>query len=160
MRTIASTLALVGFAAACAPAGRAPAAPDPLSGLRYLVGTWNCTYSAGRVRISYKAHFAYALGDNWMRESDSWSGGGGDVAMFTYEPKRRAWTAIIVDNERTTAVMRATGSNPDHVTYHSVIPDASMSESFDRTSPSRYEVRFTQHARGKTLKSTDVCVKA
>jgi hypothetical protein len=135
------------------------AASDPLASLRYLVGTWNCTYRAGKVQVTYTATFAYDMSGNWMRERDSWAGGGGDQAMFTYEPKRRGWTAVIVEQERTAAIFRAAGANPNHLVYRSVYPDAGVSEIFDRTSPANYSLRFAQSVGGKTMKSTDACVK-
>jgi opacity protein-like surface antigen len=135
-------------------------AADPLSSLRFLVGAWNCTYLAGKVHMNYKAMFAYDLGGNWMRESDNWTGGGGDLGMFTYEAKHHAWTAVIMENERTTTLFRASGSNPNHIVYRSVYPTAGMTDVFERTSPTRYTIRFTQSGGGKTLKSTDTCIKA
>jgi hypothetical protein len=141
--------------AALAPAS----ANDPLSSLRYLVGAWNCTYHAGATRVSYKALFSYDMGGNWVRERDSWAGGGNDLGMFTYEPKRHGWTAVVIEPERSTVVFRASGDNPNHIVYRSLYPDTSMTEIFVRDSPTRYTLQFTQISTGKTTKSNDLCVK-
>ena len=151
-----SIAAVVLVALTLAPARAA----DPLSSMRFLVGNWMCTYDTGKTKVTYKATFAYELGANWLRESDSWTGGGGDFGYFTYEPKRRSWTAVVFENERTTTIFRADGANPNRIEYRSVYPDATMSELFERTSPVRYVLHFTQHAGGKTIHSTDVCVKS
>jgi hypothetical protein len=132
---------------------------DPLGSLRFLVGRWNCTYNAGKVHGLYAATFSYDMGGNWLRESDSWTGGGGDLGMFTYEPKRHGWTAVVLENDRTTTVFRASGSNPNHIVYRGAYPDTSMTDVFDRTSPTRYTLQFSQTTGGKTMKSTDTCVK-
>ena len=59
--------------------GVAPAsAGDPLSSLRFLVGTWNCTYQMGKASVSYHATYAYDMKDNWMSERDAVKGGGAD----------------------------------------------------------------------------------
>jgi hypothetical protein len=153
MKLIVTVLFLAAF-------GIAPAAAsDPLSSLRFLVGRWNCTYSAGKVHVAYAATFSYDMGGNWLRESDSSTGGGAGLGMFTYEPKRHGWTAVVLENDRSTTVFRAPGSNPNHIVYHSVYPDASMTDVFDRASPTRYTLQFSQITGGKTMKSTDTCVK-
>jgi hypothetical protein len=152
---------LLAMALILAALGAAPAsASDPLASLRFLVGTWNCTYQAAKVRVSYKATFAYDMSGNWLSERDSSTGGGSGLGMITYEPKRRGWTVVIVEPDRTATVFHATGDNPNHIVYHSVYPDASMTDVFDRSSPTRYTLHFTQSTAGKTMKSTDVCVKS
>ena len=153
MRRIAALLAL--FAALAAPGS----ASDSLASLQYLVGTWSCTYNAGKVHAKYAAIFAYDLRGNWLRESDSWSGGGSDLGMFTYEPKAHAWTAVVMEPERATVLFRASGSNPNRVVYRSVFPNAGMTDVFQRESPDRYTLHFTQTTGGKTTTSMDVCVK-
>jgi hypothetical protein len=152
MRTVAAGLLLVLMGTLPAPAA------DPLSSLRFLVGTWNCSYHAGTNHITYRAVFAYDMGGNWLRESDSWAGGGEDLGMFTYE-RKGGWTAVVLEPERQTTIMRATGDNPNHIVYHSVYPDASMTNVFDQTSPTRFTLHFTQSRNGKTAKSNDICVK-
>jgi hypothetical protein len=151
---------LAGLAFA-ATVGIVPAsAADSLSALRFLAGTWNCTYHAGKNAATYKATFAYDMSNNWMRERDEWAGGGSDLALFTYDPKRQVWTAVVIEPDRTITLFRATGSDANHIVYRSVHPDSTMTDVFDRTSPTVYTLHFTQAAAGKTTKSTDTCVKA
>ena len=135
------------------------AAADPLSSLRYLVGTWSCSYNAGKNHITYKAVYAYDMANNWMRESDSWAGGGNDLGMLTYDPKHHGWTAVIVEPERSATIFRSDGGDYAHIVYHSMYPDTSMTEVFDRQSQTRYTLHFTQTGRGRTIKSTDLCLK-
>ncbi len=135
------------------------AASDPLASLRFMVGTWNCTYQAPSAQVYYKATYAYDMGNNWLRESDAWKGGGSDLGMITYDPKSRAWMEVVMENERTVTLFRASGANPNRLVYRSVFPRAGMTDVFERTSPTRYTLHFTQSAGGRTMRSTDVCVK-
>jgi hypothetical protein len=149
-------IAVAALALSCIVA--APAS-DPLTSLQYLVGTWNCSFALGGRQITYKATFAYDLGNNWLREDDAWVGGGTDLAMFTYDPKTASWVITIAEQERNAVVFRGAGADPDHVVYHSVYPDASLTNVFDRVSPTSYTVRFSQTAGGKTTTSVNTCVK-
>jgi len=134
-------------------------AADPLSSLRFLVGSWNCSYQAGKTRVSYRATYVYDIGNNWLRENDSWTHGGSDLGMITYEPKGRQWIAVVVDNERSTAVFHAGGSNPNHIVYRSAYPTTKLTNVFDRNSPTRYTLHFSGKVGGASVKSTDVCTK-
>jgi hypothetical protein len=134
-------------------------AGDSLSSLRYLVGNWNCSYQAGKTHVDYKATYTYDIGNNWLRENDSWSHGGGDLGMITYDPKARQWIAAVMDDRRTIVVFHAGGSNPNHLVYRSAYPNAKLTNVFDRVSPTRYTLHFTASVGGKSMKSTDVCTK-
>lgn len=153
MRSIAASIVFVALAA------RPVSAADPLSSLHFLVGTWNCTYSTGKATVYYKATYTFDLRNNWLRVNDAWSGGGNDLGMITYEPHRRGFTAVIMDDQRATVVFHANGSNPDTIVYHSVFPNAMLTDVFQRDSPTRYRLHFTQTAGHRSLRSTDVCVK-
>ncbi len=151
MKVTVTALLLAAFVAAPARAS------DPLASLHFLVGTWNCTYNAGKVHANYKAIFSYDMSGNWLKESDSWAGGGGDLGMFTYE--KGGWTAVVLERERTTAVFHASGSDSNHVVYRSIYPHAGMTDIFDRVSATRFTLHFKQTAGGKTTSSNDTCVK-
>jgi opacity protein-like surface antigen len=153
MRLLAASLV-------CAVLASSPAAAaDSLSSLRFLVGTWNCSYQAGRTHVDYRATYSYDLGNNWLRENDSWTHGGSDLGMITYEPRTRQWVSAVMDDQRTVVVFHAGGSNPNHLVYHSAYPNAALTNVFDRNSPTRYTLHFSGKVGGRSLKSTDVCTK-
>lgn len=135
----------------------APAA-DPLSSLRFLVGSWKCTYQAGKTHVYYKATYSYDLARTWLRESDS-SSGGSDLAMITYSPKAHGWTSIVIEPDRSAVVFFGAGNNPNQIVYRSVYPDAASTDVFDRKSPISYTLHFSERHGGRTMQSHDVCVK-
>lgn len=150
-----STAFLLSIALSGVPAR----ASDPLSSLRFLVGTWKCTYQAGKTHVYYKAVYSYDLGGNWLRENDSWNGGGTDLGMITYSPKAHGWTEVVMEPERGGYVFHGTGDNPAHIVYRSVYPAADSTDVFERKSQTRYTLHFTQRAGGRTMQSADVCDK-
>ena len=136
-----------------------PAAATPLAGLQYLVGTWNCTYRAGAVRFAYDATYAYDHDGHVLRQIASWKGGG-DEELLAYDAQHASWGAVVFDGQGTSTVMRATGSDPNHIAYHSVYPDASIAVTFDRVSSTEYTLHGTVRMGGKTITSVDTCLRA
>ena len=148
--------ACVVFALFCA----APAvAGDPLAALSYLAGTWSCTYNGGGQHITYVATYDYVMGNNWLRERDVWTGGGGDVGLTTYEAKSNTWTEIVAENERSTTVFSAKGTDGGHRVYQSVYPNALLNLTFDRVSDTKYTLHFHGTYLGKLMTSYDTCTK-
>lgn len=153
VRTLAVALTLI----ATTLGASAAANPDQLPSLRYLVGTWTCTYHAGTTTGSYKALYTYDMGSNWLVERDTWAGGG-DEGRFTYDAKRQRWVVVVAGNDRSTTVFEGSGS-ADHRAYRTIYPNADANETIDRVSPQKYTVHFTQTTSGQTTTSNDVCVK-
>ena len=135
-----------------------PAAAAPLSGLHYLVGTWNCTYRAGAVRFAYDNTYEYDSGGHILRQIASWAGGG-DEELLAYDAQRGGWTAVVLDDQGNATSMRATGSDPNHIAYRSVYPDASIAVTFDRISATKYSLHATVRMGGKTITSVDTCLR-
>jgi hypothetical protein len=133
-------------------------ATAPLAGLHYLVGTWNCTYRAGAVHLAYDATYAYDRNGRALRQIASWAGGS-DEELLAYNAQRRAWTAVVLDDQGTATIMRATGSDPNHIAYRSVYPDASIAVTFDRISSTEYTLHGTVRSGGKTITSVDTCLR-
>lgn len=154
MRLLAASLVLAVFASSPVPAA------DSLSSLHYLVGNWNCTYQAGKTVVYYKAAYTYDVGNNWLRENDSWAHGGSDLGMITYDPRSRKWISTVMDGQRSVVVFHAGGSDPSHLVYHSVYPNAKLTNVFERKSQTRYTLHFSGNMGGQRLKSADVCIKA
>jgi len=137
--------------------GAAPA--DRMTSLQYLVGTWTCTYASGAMHQTYTATYAYDMGGNWLSERDSGSGGFSDLGMFTNDPRGHEWTFVVLDSGRNTTIFKAKDTGGDRPVWHSVFPDSSMTETFDKVSPTKYTTNFVQTAKGKTVRSSDTCVK-
>jgi hypothetical protein len=140
-------------------AAASPATAPPLAGLHYLVGTWNCTYRAGAARMAYTATYVYDRDGHMLREIDSWAGGGGEE-LLAYNAQRRGWTTVVLDDQGTASILRGTGSDPNHIAYRSVYPDASIAETFDRISATEYTLHATTRMGGKTIASVDTCLRS
>jgi len=138
----------------------APAkAADPLASLSYLVGTWNCTYNGGGQHLKYTATYDYVMDNNWMRERDTWAAGGSDVGLTTYESKTNTWTEIVAENERSTTIFRAKGSDAGRRAYQSVYPNALLNLVFARVSDNEYTLHFHGTYGGTMMTSYDTCAK-
>jgi hypothetical protein len=132
-----------------------PGTAAPLGGLHYLVGTWKCTYRAGAASLAYDATYAYDRDGHTLRQIATWAGGG-DEELLAYDAQR-GWTAVVLDDQGTATIMRATGSDPNHIAYRSVYPDAGVAVTFDRVSATEYTVHATVRSGGKTITSVDTC---
>jgi hypothetical protein len=130
----------------------------PLAGLHYLVGTWNCTYRAGAVRFAYDNTYAYDRNGHALRQIASWTGGS-DEELLEYDAQRVGWTAVVLDDQGTATIMLAKGSDPNHIAYRSVYPDASIAVTFDRISATKYTLHGTVRSGGKTITSVDTCLR-
>ena len=154
MRLLMAIMTLMASAATPRPLPTGNVVPG-----RDLLGTWKCTYTAGAHPMTYSATFAYAMGGSWMRETDFSGGAANGEALYSYDRKSATWTAVIVLGDHTVTIFRASGPSATHIAYHSVYPDASMTDIFDRISPTKYALHFTQIANGKPTKSNDTCTK-
>jgi hypothetical protein len=150
---------IVVMLASLALAAASPAKAAPLAGLHYLVGSWNCTYRAGAVRLAYDATYAYDRDGHTLRQIASWAGGG-DEELLAYDAQRDRWTAVVLDDQGTATIMRASASDTNHIAYRSVYPDAGIAVTFDRISATEYTLHGTVRMGGKTITSVDTCLRA
>jgi hypothetical protein len=133
-------------------------AASPIAGMHYLVGTWNCTYRAGAVRFAYDNTYVYDRDGHTMRQTATWVGGG-DEELLAHDPQR-GWTAVVFEDQGAATILRGTGSDPNHIAYHSIYPDASLVETFDRVSAKEYTLHATVRSGGKTITSADTCLRS
>ena len=137
----------------------AATAATPLAGLHYLVGSWNCTYRAGKMSFAYHATYASDIDGRILREIASFAGGG-DEELVAYDAPHHRWTAVVLGDEGTETVMRASGSDPNHIAYRSVYPETNLAVTFDRISATKYTLHGTFRSGGKTINSVDTCSRA
>jgi hypothetical protein len=138
-------------------AGTKPA--GPLQAFAFMIGSWTCSYTLGSQTSSYSATMSWALDGNWIRQRDTWAGGGGDEGLFTYNSTKHQWTSLVIESDRVPTLFVAGDTGIAHIAYRSVYPDTSMSETIDRISPTKYTVHFRQIAGAKVASSVDVCIK-
>jgi hypothetical protein len=124
----------------------------------YLTGTWNCTYRAGAVHLAYAATYAHDRGGQTLRETASWKGGG-DEELLAFDAQHHDWTAVVFEDQGTTTILRASGSNPNKIAYGSIYPDKGLAVTFDRVSSTKYTLHATMHSGGKTITSVDTCIR-
>jgi len=147
----------IAVLAALTLAATIPATAAPIAGLHELVGSWKCSYRAGAVRFDYDATWAYDLNRHTLRQIDTWTGGGAEELLAS--DAHGGWKAVVFDDHGDTTVMLGTGSNPKHIAYHSVYPDASIAETFDRISTTEYALHATVRSGATTTVSVDTCVR-
>lgn len=123
----------------------------------YLSGSWDCTYRAGASSLAYVATYGYDGKGGILRQSASWKGGG-DEELIAYDA-HRGWTSVVFDGQGTTTIMRASGSDPAHIAFHSIYPDSSITVTFDRVSATEYTLRGTVRSGGKTIANVDTCTR-
>jgi hypothetical protein len=158
MKNCGPKMCIVVVLASLVLAAALPAKAAPLAGLHYLVGTWNCTYRAGAMHMAYDATYAYDRDGRALRQIASWTGGS-DEELLAFDAARSGWTAVVLDDQGTATIMRASGSDPNHIAYRSVYPDASIAVTFDRVSATEYTLHGTVRSRGKTITSVDTCLR-
>jgi hypothetical protein len=151
-------MGIVVLVAAIVPVAALPATTAPIAGLHYLVGTWKCTYRAGAAPFAYDATYVYDRDGHTLRLTTSWAGGG-DEELLAYDAQHRGWTAVVFEDQGSATILRGTGSDPSHIAYHSVYPDASIAEKFDRVSATEYTLHATVRSDGKTTASVDTCLR-
>jgi hypothetical protein len=136
--------------------GAAPS--SPLGDLQFLIGTWRCSYASGSQHGVYTASYAPALNGSGLLQTDSWNGGGGDAAIYSYQAATRRVNVTVVEENGETTVFLGTPAG-GRIAYRSVYPDSTAKETFERVTGSEYTLGFTQTQHGKTIASKDVCVR-
>lgn len=98
------------------------------------------------------------MNGNWVHEYDEWKSGASDESFFTYDPNSRLWTAVAMENHRTTTVFRGQGDGLQ-IVFHSVFPRQGDTEVFHRASATTYEVQFRGTVEGQPIVKRAVCTK-
>jgi len=93
-----------------------------------------------------------------LRQIDTWTGGGAEE-LLAYDAQHGRWTAVVLDDQGTATILRGIGKDPNHISYRSVYPDASIAETFDLTSSTEYTLHATVRLGGKTITSVDTCLR-
>lgn len=75
--------------------GRAAASPsrDAIAAHRYLLGTWHCTYTVGKIGGTYTTTWSAVLDGNWLKQTYDQRGLRGFQAEYLvgYDKRHNAW---------------------------------------------------------------------
>ena len=102
----ASCLAYAALFLTAAPAAAAPA-PEPLSKVDYLIGSWNCAHTVGTFSGTYKTSYAKVLGDRWLQQTYDFpaqkTANGDDpastaVALMGFDERRQTWVRFFANS--------------------------------------------------------------
>ena len=132
---------------------------DPALLMQYLLGTWKCTFHGAGTQIAYTATYSRGFAKPWIRQTDTWTGGGSDEGLYAIDPGTKRWTAVFLEPNGSTTVLSAMPTGETRIDYNSAYPDHSATEIFQRVSGSQYTLNYSQTLHGKTTRSHDVCTK-
>lgn len=162
-----NTLALVALAAllAVAPVA-ATAAPVPrnaeqMRALDYLIGTWNCSFSAGGQSGTNVSTFTSVMNGAWLQETEAVRTRSGGLFVTTmhytgYDPDEKRYLHVGPNADGTYEVAYTT----DFATFHTLLPAGQEDATFTKVSDSEFSLRepFTQN--GQHLVYLNTCKKA
>jgi hypothetical protein len=82
-------------------------APQELTTVDYLVGTWNCAHTVGTFSGTYRTTYAKVLGGNWLQQTYDFPAqtakGRNDpastaVALMGYDERRQTWVRFFANS--------------------------------------------------------------
>jgi hypothetical protein len=91
--------AVVAVAALITTGAWAESAPDKMTSMEYLVGTWTCAHTVGDFSGTYRTSYSRVLGGAWLRQTYEFPPkqfGANDPSvsaefLIGYDPRRQAW---------------------------------------------------------------------
>lgn len=152
-------LAALAASLGAAPAQAAPPNAGQMATLSYLLGTWDCTWTAGPASGSLVATFSNVMDGAWIEETEAVQKSGAEVVMtmhFTgYDTAGKRWLHAGPNADGSYEVAQS----DDFVTWHSVIPSGGEPATIDKRSNTEYILNepFTQD--GKALTYRNDCKK-
>ena len=161
-------LPLLAFAAllAIAPGAASAAAPAPrnaeqMKALDYLIGTWNCSFSAGGQSGTNISTFTPVMNGAWLQETEAVRTKSGGLYITTmhytgYDPDEKRYMHVGPDANGGYEVAYTT----DFQTFHTLLPAGQEDATFTKVSDTEFSLRepFTQS--GQHMVYLNTCKKA
>ncbi len=131
-------------------------AADPVTLLRYLVGTWNCSSTIAGKTTSYTAQYAMTMGGQWLRTTNA-SKGYESEDMMTYV--KHHWLVVDIEPFRAVTTYTADDTGLAHIALKPAYPKDEPDVTFDRLTFTKYRLTFDGHMGGKAVHWVDTCTK-
>jgi hypothetical protein len=128
----------------------AQSSPLTMHDFAYLIGNWQCTSNAGGKNQSYRTTWSYALGNTWIRSSES---SASETLITHLNSKSSIWQLVHMSSDGV-MVFQGPGNDAQHLALHATLPTQSLDVRFDRVSDSFYTLTFSGDLSGH-----DRCMK-
>jgi hypothetical protein len=160
-------LPLIAFAAllAIAPvtASAAPVPPnaEQMKAVAFLIGTWNCSFSAGGQSGTNISTFTSVMNGAWLQETEAVRTKSGGLYVTTthftgYDPDEKRYMHVGPNADGTYEVAYTT----DFHSFHTILPAGQQDATFTKVSDTEFSLRepFTQN--GQAMVYLNTCKKA
>jgi len=154
----AALLAVAPVAASAAPA---PRNAEQMRALDYLIGTWNCSFSAGGQSGTNVSTFTSVMNGAWLQETESVRTKSGGLYVTTmhftgYDPDEKRYMHVGPNADGTYEVAYTT----DFATFHTVLPAGQEDATFTKVSNTEFSLREPFMQNGKRFVYLNTCEKA
>jgi hypothetical protein len=161
--TSASLLVALSATLLTSPAFAAASPPNApeMKKLDYIIGTWNCTWTAGTDSGAVISTFTSVMNGAWLQETEAVQMGSGEPQVTTmhftgYDPRERTWMHLGPNADGTYEVARSADLN----VWHNVLPVAGGDAAFQRISDREFSLSEPFQSNGQTLTYLETCKKA
>ncbi|HEY9084651.1 MAG TPA: hypothetical protein VIN40_01715 [Candidatus Tyrphobacter sp.] len=157
-------LALLSLSLLLASGAASAAVPPQMASLQFMVGTWNCTTTAGPTTIA-EAETIVAQNPLWLHGSGTITSTGQPVSedfYVGYDARRSQWVLITIDSNGEYGIATSVTPNLSPSTWISAYPAMSGmtgTGTFTKVSDRQYTVDFSQTVNNKVIGSHEVCTK-
>ena len=161
LKTKIAALLLSALPVLMSPAAATAAAPNAgeMEKLNFMVGTWDCRWTAGNDAGAIVATFTPVMGGAWIEETEAVEVNGKSYVQtmhFTgYDPKLKLYVHAGPNADGTYEVAQSA----DLTTWNNVLPKREGSGTLDRLSDSEYVLSEDFQSGGKTLTYRNDCKK-
>lgn len=137
-----------------------PAAPPEMQKLNYLIGTWNCSWSAGSQSGTNTQTWTTALNGTWLLATEAVPTAKGPVVISlhytSYDPKTKKWSHVGPNLGGGYDV----AESPDAVEWQTVLPDTSEKLTMTHVSDTQYKQHASAQMGGQAVTFLQTCTKA
>ena len=159
----AAAVVLLGLPLAAQPA---PNAPDAMSSVRYLVGTWACAHTVGDFSGTYSTTFAPVLDGRWLKQTFDFPATGNEPAIHAeyflgYEPRVPRWVRFGAHSNGMYFAMKTTAASDTTWTWSYVLPGTTGTATWTKRSDREFAIDGPEYPQGgKLVTEHHVCKKA
>jgi hypothetical protein len=162
MNKTLAAIALAAVSALALSSTRAVAAPPnapQMAKIAYMIGTWDCKWTAGTSSGTLVATFTPVMNGAWLQETEAVESGGKVAVQTThftgYDPSTNHWMHLGPNADGTFEVAQS----EDLATWKTLLPAGASDGKLVRPSDTEYVISEDFQQDGKTLTYANDCKK-